>query len=235
MEGWLKIHRKITDWEWYRDANTMRVFLHLLLTASNRSYVWRGVQINPGNVIVGRKQLSNELGLSEQQIRTSLLHLKSTSEITINSTNKYSIITISKWDDYQENKNVKQPTKQPTITQSSNQQSTTSREYKNIRSKEDKEYIDIYNSIAKYFDPKNVNQKTWVDEIRKLIDIDKHTPDEIISAVKWAREDSFWSSNFMSLKKLRLKDKQGVAYIDLFINKSKANKQQQQNKVQTFF
>ena len=33
MSGWIKLHRKITEWEWYSDANTFRVFMHLLLTA----------------------------------------------------------------------------------------------------------------------------------------------------------------------------------------------------------
>lgn len=28
------IHRKIMDWEWYKDPNTFRVFLHLILRAN---------------------------------------------------------------------------------------------------------------------------------------------------------------------------------------------------------
>ena len=32
--GFIKLHRKILKWEWYDEPNTMRLFIHLLLTAS---------------------------------------------------------------------------------------------------------------------------------------------------------------------------------------------------------
>jgi hypothetical protein len=31
--GFVRIYRSLLNWEWYDDANTMRVFLHLILTA----------------------------------------------------------------------------------------------------------------------------------------------------------------------------------------------------------
>lgn len=69
--------------------------------------------------------------MSEQEMRTSLEHLKSTNEITIKSTNRFSVITVCKWEEYQiDNKN--QPAKQPAHQQTSNQQATTPKEYKNI-------------------------------------------------------------------------------------------------------
>lgn len=99
--GFIKMHRKMVDWEWYKDPNTFRVFIHLLLSASYKDTEFRGYQIKPGQVVCGRKQLAEELGLSESAIRTSLNHLKSTNEIAIKSTNKFSIITIKKWRKYQ--------------------------------------------------------------------------------------------------------------------------------------
>ena len=99
--GFIKIHRKMVDWEWYKDPNTFRVFVHLLLSASYKEAEFRGHKIKPGQVVCGRKQLAEELGLSESAIRTSLNHLKSTNEIAIKSTNKFSIITIKKWRKYQ--------------------------------------------------------------------------------------------------------------------------------------
>lgn len=69
--------------------------------------------------------------MSEQEMRTSMEHLKSTNEITIKSTNKFSVITVCKWEEYQiENKN--QPANQPAHQQTINQQATTPKEYKNI-------------------------------------------------------------------------------------------------------
>lgn len=102
MQGWIKLHRKIMEWDWYKDTSTAFLFYHLLLTANHEPNKWRGILIDTGQLITGRKSLSNDTGLSEQQIRTSLDKLKSTSNITIKSTSKYSIITICNWNLYQD-------------------------------------------------------------------------------------------------------------------------------------
>lgn len=36
MKGWLKLHRQITEWEWYDDANTFRLLIHLLIMANSK-------------------------------------------------------------------------------------------------------------------------------------------------------------------------------------------------------
>lgn len=131
-QGWIKIHRKILDWEWYGDDNVFRVFFHLLLTVNHEPKRWRGIDIKVGQIITGRQSLAQQLGLSEQQIRTALNKLKSTNEITIVSTKQYSIITIQKWKNYQE-VTSKSTNEQPT----SNQRATTTKEVKNERSKEE--------------------------------------------------------------------------------------------------
>jgi len=115
--GWIKLHRSIRDWEWYSDANTCRLFIHLLLKANHDDNEWKGIPIKSGELITGRKVLSQELCLTEQQIRTSIKRLKSTNEITIKTTNKYSLIQINNWTSYQQdNQLANKPitNKQPT-------------------------------------------------------------------------------------------------------------------------
>lgn len=102
MEGWIKIHRKLIEWEWYNDINTKVVFLHLLLTANHKEKKWQGHTILRGQKLTSLEHLSKEVGLSIQQTRTALNKLKSTNEITIKSTNKYTLITIEKYSDYQD-------------------------------------------------------------------------------------------------------------------------------------
>ena len=135
MSGWIKLHRKMLEWEWYDDLPTFRLFTHLLLTVNFEKKRWRGIEVNPGQIVTGRKSLSEETGLTEMQIRTALNKLKSTNEITIKTTKHYSVITIVSWFDYQDNDqqiNQQATNKQPT----SNQQVTTTKERKNIRKKE---------------------------------------------------------------------------------------------------
>jgi len=101
MEGWVKIHRKIMDYEWYKDTKTTMLLVHLILKANHKETQYRTEIIKRGQVYTGRKQLAYETGLSEQNIRTSLNHLKSTNILTIKSTKQYSVITLNNYDKYQ--------------------------------------------------------------------------------------------------------------------------------------
>lgn len=137
MDGWIKLHRKIAEWEWYNDANTLRLFLHLLINANHEPKRWHGMVIDKGQIVVGRKDLAKKLKVGEQSVRTSLNRLKSTNEITIKSTNKYSIVTILNWDNYQDTKeasnqqNNHQANQQLTSNQpTTNQQLTTNKNYR---------------------------------------------------------------------------------------------------------
>ena len=99
--GFITIYRKILDWEWYGDANTFRLFFHLLIKANHKEKKWQGVTISRGQILTGRETLSEELGISVSCIRTSLGKLKKTGEITIDTTNKYSVVTLVNYDYYQ--------------------------------------------------------------------------------------------------------------------------------------
>ena len=99
--GYIKLHRKLLNWGWYKDQNTKAVFLHLLLTANYAESEYMGVKIHPGQTVIGRKSLAKTLGMSEKNIRTALNHLKSTNEVAIETTNRFSIVTIVNWEFYQ--------------------------------------------------------------------------------------------------------------------------------------
>lgn len=99
--GFMCIKREILDWGWYRDTNTFRVFFHLLMNAQYKDSEFMGRKILRGQILTGRKELAKEINLSEQSVRTALSHLKSTNEISIESTNKFSIITICRFDFWQ--------------------------------------------------------------------------------------------------------------------------------------
>jgi len=106
--------------------------------------------------------LSEVLKISERGIRTALNHLKATSEIAIKTTNKYSIITVLKWEEYQSNIE-KWPAKWPAKWQSNDQQTTTTKEVKNTKEeigeislldKTIKEFSNMRSKIKKPLTPK---------------------------------------------------------------------------------
>jgi len=129
MSGWIKLHRQILDWEWYSDNNAFRVFMHLILKANHKEKRYKGIELNCGSVITSRDILSMETGLSVQQIRTALNKLKSTNEITIETSSKGTIIQLVSYAKYQLSTN-ESTNEQPT----NNQQVTTNNKEKKERS-----------------------------------------------------------------------------------------------------
>ena len=101
MNGYIKLFRKFKEWGWYKDPNTKAVFIELLLRANYTDGEYRGVQIKAGQAIFGRNELAEAVGLTPQNVKTAINHLKSTNEITTKSTNKFSVVTIEKWAMYQ--------------------------------------------------------------------------------------------------------------------------------------
>lgn len=130
---YIKIFHKMLDWGWYGDTNTFRVFMHILLRANYRESEYLGHKIGAGECVFGRKEWAKKLGLSEQQVRTAISHLRATNEITTRATNRFTIITVVNWESWQieEGKATKRATnKQPPSQPTSNQQATTSKESK---------------------------------------------------------------------------------------------------------
>jgi uncharacterized phage protein (TIGR02220 family) len=150
--GYIKIFRKITEWEWYTDENVMRVFLHCLIKSNYTEKNWRGITINRGSFVTSYNSLASDLKLTKQQIRTALNKLKSTHELTLKTTNKYSIISINNYDMYQDN-NTQDNTQITFKQHSNNTQITPTKNIKNIK-KEKNDKKDIY--IVEQIDYKGI-------------------------------------------------------------------------------
>lgn len=133
MEGWIKIHRKLMSWEWYHDSKMVHLFIHLLLSANHKDKAWKGIPVKRGQVITGRKQLSDDTGISEQQLRTCINRLKSTSEITIQPTNRFSLITIIRYEEFQGESTSENEDESTNDQPATNQQSTTTKKDKNVK------------------------------------------------------------------------------------------------------
>jgi hypothetical protein len=137
-EGWIKLHRKILNWEWWDDHETFKVFIYLLLTANHADRTYRGQVVKRGEVRTSREKMATATGMTDRKIRTALSNLVTTKDIEIKATNRFSLISICSYDSYQsiaiENGQLfDQPNDQPNDQQTSNHQT---------RIKEDKK-VDI--------------------------------------------------------------------------------------------
>ena len=101
-DGWIKLHRKIVHWEWYKSIPTRTLFIHLLLTVNREAKEWHGIEILPGQKVTSLPNLAKETGLTIDQTRTALNHMQTTGEITDKVTNKYRLITLNNWSEHQE-------------------------------------------------------------------------------------------------------------------------------------
>jgi len=138
-EGFIKLYRKMSEWEWYRDTNVMALFIHILFLANWEDKKWQGKIIKRGSFITSIEHLALESGLTMQQTRTVLDKLINTGEINKQTTNKYTLITVNKYNEYQDcNKQITNE------QQTNNKQITTTKEYKNNKEyKEIKKYGDL--------------------------------------------------------------------------------------------
>ena len=133
--GYVKLFRKMVDWEWYGDPNTKAVFLHLLLTANYKRTRYRGVTLKPGQTVIGRKSLAETLGMSERNVRTALNRLKTTNEIATKATNKFTIVTIVNWELYQylDDEATNEVTNEPSLNRPASDHTIRKKESKNKR------------------------------------------------------------------------------------------------------
>lgn len=101
--NWIKLYRKICDWQWYQDAKMVHLFVHLMLKAS----IMKGSDLSDSwQLCTSLRILSKETGLSLQNIRTCIGKLQRTGEITFRTlpTHLQSIITICNSGSYQTSK-----------------------------------------------------------------------------------------------------------------------------------
>ena len=97
----IKLSRKIQSWRWYQDANTMRVFIHILLNANVYDHDFENITVKRGQWVTSQKRIAEQLNLSLKNVRTALDHLKATGEVAVKTTSKYSIITVFNYNQYQ--------------------------------------------------------------------------------------------------------------------------------------
>ena len=148
MEGYIKVFRSMLKWEWYTKPVTRSLFQHCLLKANYQESRWKGIIIPAGSFITSEQTLCQELTFSRREIRTALTHLKSTNDITIKATSKYTMINVVNWAKYQSNEiDIDQPNAQPLGQQEAKYRPSTDqveaivKELKNLKKERIKEEV----------------------------------------------------------------------------------------------
>lgn len=247
MSGYIFIHKKLLDWEFYSDLNTKSLFIHCLLKANWEDKQWNNIIIVRGSFVTSIDSLSRELGLSVKKIRLCLDKMKRANNIAVKTTNKYSVITVVKYDDYQKpyTEKGKQKGKQ------SGTKRATTKEY-NIYNTllSEIEISDVELNLVQYFKiakefqrlfienlkekgasystQEKATFKNYITPIRLLMENKEATRDDLIDVWEYlsSKEGEFWKKNILSTSKLREKIQPLImAARELKLNKRKPIKE----------
>jgi hypothetical protein len=232
MQGFISLHRKLMENPIWSDPNYLKLWIYCLFKASHKDHEQlvgnQIIKLERGQFVTGRKVLFEDMNrgvkpdqqLSEKTWSRYLKNLEKWEMLTIKVTNKFSIVTIDKYDFYQSSFNH---TDQQTDQQLTNKRPTTDQQLTtnnnvNNGNKKDSRPKRVYDETSIYYqlalklyecilknmpDKKKPNLNQWADDFRKLVEIDGKDPKHIETVINWTQNNDFWWKNVLSADKLR--------------------------------
>lgn len=100
--GFITLERKICAWRWFREPNTLVVFLYLILQANYEPHDFKNITIQRGQIATSYPSIAKNTGLSIKSVRTAIKHLIETGEVAVSKYPRYSVYTVVCYDKYQD-------------------------------------------------------------------------------------------------------------------------------------
>lgn len=143
MEGYIKLYRKIKEnkyWLEPRKFSTFEALLDLLLRATYKDIAFaigdQNLNLKAGQFVTSQVKLAEAWGCNRETVHRYLKRLKNDRQIDYKTSNKFTLITISNWNVYQnppkENPALNPPAKPVTDQQQGNTRTDTINNEKNI-------------------------------------------------------------------------------------------------------
>jgi hypothetical protein len=106
MDGWIKLHRKILDNPISHKPEYAWLWTTLLLLANHddNKFIFNGNEeiVKRGQILTGREKLSSQTGIKPTNIENILKYLEKCGQIGQQKTNKFRLITVIKYNEYQD-------------------------------------------------------------------------------------------------------------------------------------
>jgi hypothetical protein len=188
--GYIKLFRKVIHCGFFNNPNLAHFWVWCLCKASHKEHKlsvgYQVVTLRPGQFIFGRKNASLETGLSHKSVRTCLDHLCKLENIVTKPTNKFTIVTICKWDSYQ-NEDLQDGQQTASRRPADGQQVATNKNVKNDKNVKNTAFEHLWNRYPrklgkdkayKSFIKTVLSAQDWADIQQALDNYLKNLPKE---------------------------------------------------------
>ena len=150
-KSYIKLFRKLLNSPIFENEKALKIWIWCLLKATHKEREQlvgqQIVKLKKGDFVFGRKQAAEELKMTESTIYKYIKLLEKLQMISIKSNNKFSVVSIEKWEDYQIEE-LKSNNKVAT----EEQQSNTNKNVKNI-------YLYLLNKYKAEIEKENESKK----------------------------------------------------------------------------
>lgn len=208
--GWIKLHRKLLANILFQNAYALKIWIWCLLKASHtpRKYLMgiTQIEITEGSFIFGSFVAKEELKISIPTIWRWLRFLEREKQLVIKTTNRYSIITITHWKEYQSLDPIKKVV--PKKVEPDTRPYTLAGEIKKL---EDSPRRDL-NIIALYMEhrkPDLQNRQQFNIALKRHLapakDLKEFTDNQILKALDYAKKEYPQIYTLETLRKILVK------------------------------
>jgi len=136
--GWIKLHRGLKDKGFYYNIKYLAVWIDILLSVNHKDkkivFNNEEIIIKSGSFIMSQKAVSKKFGISLGTVNRILKHFENENQIGKQSTNKFTIISITNWEKWQLMETDLESTLKPTETWL--KPTETNKNEKNVKIKE---------------------------------------------------------------------------------------------------
>lgn len=100
-DGWIKLHRKMREWQHYSEPSVLLVFIDLLLSTNSKDGTYQGMEIKRGQTSITIDSVMEHTRLARNTVRLALRKLEESGEIRREKSGKGTITTVLNFEQYQ--------------------------------------------------------------------------------------------------------------------------------------
>ena len=208
MEGWIKLHRKIVEWKYFKNSEIYHVFTALVLMANHKDgFTQDGTLIKRGQLMTSYASLKNQTGLSESKIFRIIEKLKIEKQIEKQGSNKNTIISIINYDDYQDIE-IDTEKQMKSKRKASEKQVKTNKNAKNVKNEKNNITVGFFEHDE--IDPNELTPKELVTKVLTALNaicFTNHRPNKVNCGHINARiSEGYTYEDFLSVIKHKHKE-----------------------------